>query len=379
MDENKDVGFKKGLEGIIAGDSKVCLVDGTGGRLYYRGYAIKDLAENCSFEEVAYLLLYQKLPTSKELKEFRKKLAARRSLPKHVVKVIKDMPSATNPAEALRTGASSLGSGIADASKLTAEGQTDHGIALIAAFPVISAYFYRLSHGLKIVKPDKKLGHAENYLYMLRGTVPDAEEARALDMDMVLHAEHSFNASTFAVRITISTLSDMYSALTTGVGVLKGPLHGGAATAVAEMLKEVGSVSNVDKYVSDTLARHGKIMGVGHRVYRTYDPRAVILKNEARRLSEKKHDTRWFEIADRIEGRMLAEKGLHTNVDFYSSIVYGNLGLEPGLYSDIFAIARTAGWVAHALEQYGDNRLIRPLDNYTGQVDMPFVPIKDRK
>ncbi len=371
--------LKKGLEGIIAGNSKVCLLDGENGRLEYRGYKIQDLAAHCTFEEVAYLLLYGKLPTKGDLKGFVKTLAARRKLPKPVMKTLKSLPVTMNSMEAMRTLVSALGAGIPDARKLTAEQQLDQAVTLTAAVPVLSAYFYRVKNGLPLVKPSKKLSLAANYLYMVRGAEPTQEEARAIDMDFILHAEHSFNASTFAVRVTISTLSDMFSAMVTGIGVLKGPLHGGAASQVMGMLSQIGSASNVDTYINNALANKQKIMGIGHRVYKTFDPRAVILKEEAKSFSQKKGDMKWFDMADKIETKMLKEKGLYPNVDFYSAIVYHNLGMPAEMDSDIFAIARVVGWSAHALEQYSDNRLIRPLDNYIGPVDLEFVPIEKRK
>jgi citrate synthase len=371
--------FRKGLEGIVAGDSKVCLLDGAIGKLEYRGYHIEDLAANCSFEEVAYLLLYGKLPTRKELREFSKKLAERRQLPKYVIRAMKALPNTMNSVEVMRTAISALSNNVEDARKLTLDQQLDQGITLIAQFPTAAAYYYRLKTGQKPIRPRKGLGHAANFLYMMNGNVPDDYSARAMDMDFVLHAEHSFNASTFAVRVTISTLSDMYSAMNTGLSVLKGPLHGGAASGVIEMLGQIGSVSNVDSYISNALANKQKIMGIGHRVYRTYDPRARILKKTAMEISQSKSDMKWFEMADRIEDKMLKEKGLYPNVEFYSAVVYKELGLPADMDTAIFAIARSAGWVAHALEQYSDNRLIRPLDHYIGQVDLEFVQIGKRK
>lgn len=378
-DSSREEEIKKGLEGIIAGNSMVCMLDGQNGKLEYRGYNIKDLAGNCTFEEVAYLLLYGKLPSKAELKAFKKVLAERRKLPKHVIKTLKSLPTTMNSMEAMRTLVSALGAGVEDPRKLNAEQLRDQAVTLTATFPVISAYFYRMKRGLPIVKPSKKLGHAANYLYMLKGTEPSEEEAKAIDMDLVLHAEHSFNASTFAVRVTISTLSDIYSAMVTGIGVLKGPLHGGAASQVMGMLEKIGDVGNVDSYINNALANKQKIMGIGHRVYRTYDPRAVILKEEARKFSENKGDMKWFRMAEKIEEKMMQEKGLYANVDFYSAIVYHNLGMPPEMDSDIFAVSRVTGWAAHALEQYSDNRLIRPLDNYIGPVDLQFVPLDKRK
>ncbi len=379
MPEQSIEEFKKGLEGTVAGDSKVCLLDGSIGKLEYRGYKIEDLAANCNFEEITYLLLYGKLPTKHDLKDFSRKLAERRQLPKYVIKTMKALPNTMNSVEVMRTAISALSNNVEDARKLTMDQQLDQGITLIAQFPTAAAYYYRLKNGLKPIRPKKKLGHAANFLYMMSGNVADDYSIRAMDMDFVLHAEHSFNASTFAVRITISTLSDMYSAMNTGLSVLKGPLHGGAASGVMEMLGQIGSVDNVNNYIDNALANKQKIMGIGHRVYRTYDPRARILKKTAREISQSKNDMKWFEMCDKIEEKMLKEKTLYPNVDFYSAVVYKELGLPMDMDTAIFAIARSSGWVAHALEQYSDNRLIRPLDHYIGPVDLEFVPIEKRK
>ncbi len=379
MPEQSIEEFKKGLEGIVAGDSKVCLLDGSIGKLEYRGYRIEDLAANCSFEEVTYLLLYSKLPTKRELREFSKMLAGRRQLPKYVIKIMKALPNTMNSVEVMRTVISALSNNEGDARKLTMDQQLDHGITLIAQFPTAAAYYYRFKTGQKPIKPKKNLGHAANFLYMMSGNLAEDYSTGAMDMDFVLHAEHSFNASTFAVRVTISTLSDMYSAMNTGLSVLKGPLHGGAASGVIEMLGQMGSVSNVDNYINNALANKQKIMGIGHRVYRTYDPRARILKKTAEEISKSKSDMKWFEMADKIEEKMYKEKSLYPNVDFYSAVVYKELGLPMDMDTAIFAIARSSGWVAHALEQYSDNRLIRPLDHYVGPVDLEFVPIEKRK
>ncbi len=373
-------GFKKGLEDIIAAESKICKIDGQNGKLYYRGYRIEDLAEHCTYEETCYLLLYGKLPTKKELKEYTKMLASMRNVPKYVVKILKETVHKTTAMEALRTAVSALAGGDEDVKDVKTDYHIAIGNSLIAKFPTLVAYYHRLNSGQKIIKPKKSLGYAANFLYMVNGKIPSKEEARAIDVDFILHAEHGFNASTFAVRITISTLSDMYSAMTTGIGVLKGPLHGGAAEAVFGQLKQIGSVENVEPFVKNVLAKHDKMMGIGHRVYKTYDPRARVLEKEARKFSEgKKSDMKWYRIAEKISQVMQREKNLYPNVDFFSAIVYDELGLPLELDSTIFAIARSAGWVAHALEQYEDNRLIRPLEYYTGPIDLKFVPIGERK
>ncbi len=372
-------GFKKGLEDVVAGESKICKIDGQNGKLYYRGYRIEDLAENCSFEEVVYLLLEGRLPNKKELIAFNGELAGMRELPKYVVEIMQEVAHKTTPMEALRTAVSALAGGDKDVEDITSDYHKAIGKSLTAKFATVVAYYHRINNKLKIIPPDRSLSHAANFLYMVSGNRPTDIAAKAIDQDFVLHAEHGFNASTFGVRITVSTLSDMYSAMTTGIGILKGPLHGGASEAVMGQLKQIGSVEKTEAYVKDALARHDKMMGIGHRIYKTYDPRARILKNTAKKFSESRGDMKWYDMAEKIEEIMLREKKLYPNVDFFSSIVYQNLGLPLELDSPIFAVARIAGWSAHALEQYDDNRLIRPIEYYTGPLDLKFVPLDKRK
>ena len=369
--------LNKGLEGIVVSTSEICKIDGMNGRLYYRGYKIEDLVKG-SFEETTYLLLYGRLPRRKELDSFSKILARERDLPTYVVDVLKSLPKNTNSMEALRTGVSALGHGAADPRDISLDDQIKIGISLVAKFPTIVAYNYRLRRGMKIVKPNSKLNHASNFLYMLFGKQPEDIDARAMDMDFVLHAEHSFNASTFASRVAVSTLSDMYSAFTTGIATLKGPLHGGAAHEVIVMLEKIKSPGNVDKYVKGILAKHGRVMGYGHRVYKTYDPRARVLNKMALEMCKKKNDMRYYEIAKKLEAIMAKEKNLYPNVDFYSGIVYHHLGMPSDINTPIFAIARASGWTAHCAEQYKNNRLIRPLDLYTGPINLKYVPINKR-
>ncbi len=371
--------IKKGLEGVIVAESKICLIDGINGKLYYRGYRIQDLAKAASFEEVVYLLLYEKLPNKDELKWLIKELHRHRSVPEHITKTMHSYCRGMTPMEALRTTVSALSCGDQDARKVSLQDHLHNSISLIAKFPTIVAYYHRIKRGLEIVNPHKNLGHAANFLYMLSGRGPDRISEAAMDMDFILHAEHGFNASSFGARVTISTLSDMHSAFTTGIGTLKGPLHGGAAQEVIRMLTEIGDVKNVETYVKRKLEKHEKIMGYGHRVYKTYDPRAKILKNMAEELSRKKKNMRWFKIAEKLEETMGKEKNLYPNVDFYSSIVYHLLGLPLELDTPIFAIARSVGWAAHCIEQYQDNKLIRPREQYTGELDITFVPIAKRK
>ena len=371
-------GINQGLEGVVVAESGICKIDGINGRLYYRGYAISDLAKG-SFEETAYLLIYKKLPNRKELAAFRRKMSNERHLPNHIVRLISTFPKSTTATEALRTAVSALAAGDPAANRLSVEDHINNGIALIAKFPTITAYFYRMNRGLRPIKPDASLGHAANFLYMLKGKGPSAVEEKAMDMDFILHAEHGFNASSFAARVTISTLSDMHSAFTTGIGTLKGPLHGGAATEAMRMMKRIGSKENVNRFVKATLASHGRVMGFGHRIYRTYDPRARVLNGMAKEISEANRNMRWYDMAQELEKAMAAGKGLYPNVDFYSSIVYHQLGLPEGLDTPIFAMARSSGWVAHCIEQYQSNRLIRPVEKYTGKIGIRYIPISRRR
>ena len=281
--------------------------------------------------------------------------------------------------EALRTVVSSLSSNDKDSRISSYEEKLNMGLSIIAKMPTIVAYHHRIKKSKMPIPPNSKLSHAENFLYMLNGKIQDRDNAEILDKDFVLHAEHGFNASSFSVRVTVSTLSDVHSAYTTGIGTLKGPLHGGAATEVLSMLKKINKPENVTPFVNKILSSHGRVMGYGHRIYKTYDPRAKILKKMAERLSIKNGDTKFIQMGGKLEKIMAEKKSIYPNVDFYSAIVYHNLGLSNELYSPIFAIARSSGWLAHILEQYQNNRLIRPLEKYNGALDLKFVEISKRK
>ncbi len=377
---NKNSNVKvKGLEGIIAGQTNISFIDGLKGRLFYRGYSIEDIAENCTFEEVSYLLIYGKLPNKNELKNFSTTLKRKRALPKHTIRMLHTFTKNMSSMEALRTVVSSLSSNDKDSRISSYEEKLDTGLSIIAKMPTIVAYHYRIKNSKTPIPPNPKLSHAENFLYMLTGKIPDSEGAEVLDKDFVLHAEHGFNASSFSVRVTVSTLSDVHSAYTTGIGTLKGPLHGGAATEVLLMLKNIKKPENVSSYVNKIILSHGRVMGYGHRIYKVYDPRAKILKKMAENLSAKNNNTTYVEIGQKLEHMMSDKKNIYPNVDFYSAIVYHNLNLTHELYSPIFAIARSSGWLAHILEQYKNNRLIRPLEEYTGNLNLKFIPISKRK
>lgn len=370
--------IKRGLEGVVVAESKVCFIDGLKGKLLYRGYDINDIA-HCSYEEISYLLIYGKLPNKKGLLKYKKELQRKRHISQRILNLMHDYCPDTTGMEALRTTISALACHDPDVRKVSLEDHQRNGIDLVAKFPTIVAAYERIRKGEKPIKPHPKLGHAANFLYMLTAKSPDDISVKAMDTDFVLHAEHGFNASTFAVRVTISTLSDMHSAITSGIGTLKGPLHGGASEEAWMTLKQIGSQNRVEEYVKAALARHEKIMGFGHRVYKTYDPRARILKKMAYTLSEQKGNMRWYDTAAKVEETMIKEKNIYPNVDFYSSIVYHELGIPLDLDTPIFAIARISGWIAHALEQYADNKLIRPREFYTGPMYIEFVPLEKRK
>ncbi|MFM7805164.1 MAG: citrate synthase [Verrucomicrobiota bacterium] len=368
----------KGLEGIIAAHTRLSDVRGDIGQLIYCGYDIDELAGKVSYEEVVHLLYHNHLPNAKELADLKAVLAGYRDLPQGVVDLVTALPKDCPPMHAIRTGVSALGCYDTTADDDNMDAQRRKALRLIAQIPVITAYFHRARQGLPLVAPDPKLGEAANFLWMIDGEKPSVEKESTMDMCYVLHADHGMNASTFSARVTIATLSDMYSAVTTAIGTLKGPLHGGANEGVIKMLKEIGSLEQVDAYVVDCLAQKRKIMGIGHRVYKVLDPRAPHLKRMAQILSSKLGEPKWIQMSERIAEIMLKEKSLHANVDFYSATVYYSLGIPTDLFTPIFAIARTSGWTAHVLEQLADNRLIRPQSVYTGPVGLTVSPIAER-
>jgi len=368
----------KGLEGIVAAKTRLSDVRGDVGQLIYCGYDINELAGKVSYEEVVHLLHHGSLPTQAELSEMKTTLAGFRELPKGVIEIIQKLPKDTPPMHVLRTGASVLGCFDTAAEDDSMHAQRRKALRLIAQIPVITAYFHRHRQNLPLVHPDASLGEAANFLYMMDGVKPSAEKESTMDMCYVLHADHGMNASTFSARVTIATLSDIYSAITSAIGTLKGPLHGGANEGVIKMLKEIGSLENVDPFVEDCLAQKKKIMGIGHRVYKVLDPRAPHLKRMAQILSSKLGEPKWIQMSERIAALMLERKSLHANVDFYSATVYYSLDIPTDLFTPIFAIARTSGWTAHILEQLADNRLIRPQSEYTGPVGLTLVPVEQR-
>lgn len=368
----------KGLEGIVAANTRLSDVKGDIGELIYAGYNIDELAGNVTYEEVVHLLHENRLPNSAELAALKKTLAANRELPGGVVDILRAIPQNTPPMHAIRTGISALGCFDPSADSEDPANAKQIAFKLIAQIPIVTAYFHCIRQGKKCLESDSSLGEAANFLYLIDGEKPSKEKEQTMDMCYVLHADHGMNASTFSARVTIATLSDVYSAITTAIGTLKGPLHGGANEGVIKMLHEIGSPDKVDSYIADALAQKKKIMGIGHRVYKTLDPRAPHLKRMAQILSAKIGEPKWIQMSERIAEIMLNEKKLNANVDFYSATVYYSLGIPTDLFTPIFAIARTAGWTAHVLEQLADNRLIRPQSNYTGPIGLKVAPRDQR-
>jgi citrate synthase len=372
--------FAKGLEGVIANETRLGDVRGQEGQLIYCGYEINELAGKVSFEEVVYLLWNNRLPKLAELTELKQGLADERELPAQVIEFIKSTPRTALPIDVLRTAVSMLG--LHDPGILlddTFAANQRRAISILAKVSVIVAYFHRARIGLDLPKIRKDLGEAAHFLYLLDGTEPSPKKVETLDVAYVLHAEHGMNASTFSARVTISTLTDIYSAMTAAIATLKGPLHGGANEGVIHMLQEIGDPKNVDAYVEKTLAEKKRIMGIGHRVYKVLDPRAPHLQRMAVELSRELGEPKWIAMSERIAALMREKKGLYANVDFYSATVYYSLGIPTDLFTPLFAISRTAGWTAHILEQLADNRLYRPLSQYVGEtVGRKFVPIDQR-
>jgi citrate synthase len=361
---------RAGLQDVIASDSEICLLDGVKGRLVYRGYDVADLVEHCSFEETAHLLWTGALPKAAELDELERKLAAHRPLSGAMHHLLSDLPASAPPMSLLRTCVSAMG--LTDPRAESNDPATNLEMAqeMTAQIASIVASIHRLRRGHPPVQPEPGLSHAANFLHMLSGKRPDERSARIFDGCLILHAEHEFNASTFTARVIAATLSDIYSAMTGAIGALRGPLHGGANQKVMLMLREIGQPSKAADHVRRLLAAKQKVMGFGHRVYKGEDPRATFLRRWSQELGEKLGQPQWFEISRAVERAMLEEKGIHCNVDFYSASVYHLLGIPTDLFTSVFAASRTVGWTAHILEQYANNRLIRPLANYVGPVDL---------
>jgi citrate synthase len=372
---------KAGLEDVVAGSSAICLIDGDRGVLSYCGYDIHDLARGATFEEVCYLLWHRRLPTRAELGDLASQLAAARPLPEGIIRLMRSLPGAGGM-DALRTLTSALGHYDRDADDNSPQANYRKAVRLTGQMASVVATWGRLAAGKGPIAPDPALGHAANFLYMLTGDRPNATAIRAFDIALTLHADHELNASTFAARVAAATLSDIHSAVTAAVGTLKGPLHGGANAEVMRMLLDLGQdapPARVEEFIRAKLARKEKIAGFGHRVYRTEDPRATHLRRMSRELGERAGNTRWFEISQQIEHIVGGEKKLNPNVDFYSGSTYYTLGIPIDLFTPIFAVSRVSGWTAHILEQYSNNRLIRPRTEYIGpQFPQRFVPLDER-
>jgi citrate synthase len=368
---------QRGLQDVVALESRICFIDGKEGRLIYEGYDIRDLAARSTFEEVAYLLWYGRLPTTEQLATLRQRLVGLRELPLTFAARIDSMPADATPMDVLRTAVSELA---LFEPEETRPGPSSIGGAqrLTAVLPSILGQFHRRRAGLPPLEARPGLSHAAYLFYALLNRAPTELEGRALDVALILHADHELNASTFAARVTASTLSDLYSAVTSAVGTLKGPLHGGANERVMELLDEIGTPDRAEEVVKAKLARHERIMGFGHRVYKVEDPRATILREWSRRVGDAAGNLRYYELLRKVEEVVHREKGLYPNVDLYSGSVYSLFGLPHDLFTPVFAASRVAGWTAHVLEEYQDLRLIRPMAKYVGPTDLPYVSIGDR-
>ena len=376
-----DTAAKAGLEDIVVATSSICYLDGDHGVLAYRGHDIHDLAEHASFEEVCHLLWHGRLPTRAELGEVQSQLVASRRLPEGVLRLMRSMPPG-NSMDTLRTLVSALSHFDPSANNMSPEGRFRTSVTLTAQVGTIVATAGRLASGGGVIDPDPALNHAANFLYMLTGKRPSQLEAKAFDVALVLHADHEFNASTFAARVAAATLTDVHSAVTAAIGALKGPLHGGANTDVMNLLLEIGQDATdqkVEEIIRGKLAKKEKIPGFGHRVYRTEDPRATHLRAMSEELCTRTGNRRWFEMSQRIEQVVKTQKKLNANVDFYSATTYYALGIPVDLFTPVFAVSRMSGWTAHVLEQYANNRLIRPRAEYTGPAyPQPYIPLDRR-
>ena len=370
----------KGLEGVVATTSKICFIDGDQGVLAYRGIDIHELADHSNFEETCFLLWNGTLPREKELQQLRERLAAERKLDSAIIDFLRSAPKAALPMDVLRTAVSALGLYDSDKANNDHVANVNKAIRLTSQIAMIVAAYDRIRKGKSVVDPDRSLSHSANFLLMLNGAPPSETAERALDIALILHADHELNASTFAARVTAATLSDMHSAITSAIGALKGPLHGGANEAVFHILEKIDS-SGADpvEYVREMLAQKKKVSGFGHRVYHTEDPRATHLRKMSEDLCQSSGQPKWFEMSSKIEKFVKSEKKLNANVDFYSASTYHVLGIDVDLFTPIFAVSRISGWSAHVIEQLDDNRLIRPRADYIGpSYPQHWVPTEQR-
>src|SRR5579863_6548428 len=369
---------KAGLQDLVVATSQICSIDGQRGKLTYWGYDIHDLAAHATFEEVVYLLWHGRLPKLAELDDLNRQLTENRPVSPEILDLLKRLPPPQHPMETLRTTVSALSLYDPEAEDMSEEANRRKAMRLTAQMGTLVAAFGRIREGKEPIAPDPQLSQAANFLYMLQGKAPHAEDAHWFDVALILHADHSYNASTFAARVTASTLSDMHSAITSAIGTLKGPLHGGANEQVMKMLLEIQTGDKAEAYVRNLLAQKKKIMGFGHRVYHTEDPRATVLRKMSAELGRRTGQPKWFEMSKKIEDLMIREKKINANVDFYSASAYYVLGIPVDLYPLVFAASRIAGWTAHVLEQYANNKLIRPLADYAGPTDQKYVAIERR-
>ncbi len=370
----------KGLKDVYLDTTESSFIDGQEGKLLYRGYNIHDLAEKSTFEETVYLLLYGCLPTKQQLEGFDATLRANRIIPDEIIQVL-ELVKSSHPMDALRTGVSALAAFDSDVNDNSTEATIRKAIRLTAMGPTIVAAHHRLRQGLEPVAPDPSLNHAGNFLNMVFNEKPDQETTDLLDVDFILHAEHGANASSFGARVSASTLSDLHSAVTSGIGVLKGPWHGGAAEEVMKMAQDIGQPENAEEYARKILDGGGRIMGFGHRVYKAEDPRARHLRERSRVLGEKMGQPEWFQILTYLEEKVMVpyrSRGIFVNVDFFAGSIYYLLGIPDDLFISIFALGRIPGWAVQCVEQYEDNILIRPLLEYSGEMDLEYVPIEQR-
>jgi citrate synthase len=374
-----DTTVREGLRDVVVASSSICIIDGEEGSLRYRGIDVGEFARHSTYEETAYLLWFGELPTQVQLDKLSSRLIERRELDWSVKNVIKALPRTLQPIEALRTIVSVLSCSDPQTNDYHHSANIDKAIHLTAKFPTILAYYQRHLEEQEFISPDPDLSHAANFLYMLRGQAPTPLEAETMDLALVLMAEHDFNASTFAARVTASTLSDMYSAITTAIGTLKGPLHGGANQRTMEMMLKIGSLENVEPYIMSELEARRRIPGFGHRVYRKMaDPRAAYFREKLQALCEEAGDMHWYDMAVKIVEIVSQAKGLYPNVDYFCGPVLYTLGIPMDLFTPIFATSRIAGWTAHMIEQYENNQLLRPLSNYVGEREKEYVPIEKR-
>lgn len=386
MDNAKDAaaasapsaGASAGLRGVVAASTSIGDVNGEQGILIYQGYDIHDLAAHSSFEEVVYLLWHGQLPKTEELAQLRRELSANYEAPAELIALMRQWPLDADPMDVLRTAVSCLDFYDKEGHDTSREASVKTATKLTAQFPMIVTAWESIRNGKEIVAPKPELSIAENFLYMMKGEMPTAEDARIFDICLILHADHELNASTFTSRVVAGTLADMYGAVTAAIAALSGPLHGGANTNVMKMLLEIGELENVEPYIAQALAAKRKIMGIGHAVYKTEDPRATHLRKFSQQVGERIGNMKWYEMSRQIEEIMMREKHMYPNVDFYSASTYYMMGIPLDQYTPIFAVSRISGWTGHILEQYTNNKLIRPRAEYIGPRGLTYVPIADR-